>query len=117
MILAEIVVIVVEIYLVVGVLFGIAFVTRGVAHAPGKPFASAGWCVITCSRQAFPEDCPWEDGPEDHLQMDLSDVDNLADGVAELRARLDGGPLHPSNLPKRFDSLVRASALPRLRFP
>ena len=29
---------------------------------------------------------------------------------------LDGSPLHPSNLSKRFDRLVRASGLPRLRF-
>ncbi len=68
--------------------------SRGIGHATVKRFSSAGWRVITCSRQAFPEDCPWEAGPEDHLQMDLSDVANLEDGVAELRARLDGGPLH-----------------------
>lgn len=68
--------------------------SRGIGHATVKRFSSAGWRVITCSRQAFPEDCPWEAGPEDHLQMDLSDVANLEAGVAELRARLDGGPLH-----------------------
>ena len=68
--------------------------SRGIGHATVKRFSSAGWRVITCSRQAFPEDCPWEAGPEDHLQMDLSDVDNLEAGVAELRARLDGGPLN-----------------------
>ncbi len=42
MILAEIVVIVVEIYLVVGVLFGIAFVTRGV-QAIDHAAAGTGW--------------------------------------------------------------------------
>ncbi len=68
--------------------------SRGIGHATVKRFSSAGWRVITCSRQAFPEDCPWEAGPEDHLQMDLSDAANLEAGVAELRARLDGGQLH-----------------------
>ena len=43
--------------------------SRGIGHATVKRFSSAGWRVITCSRQAFPEDCPWEVGPEDHLQI------------------------------------------------
>ncbi|MFP6726737.1 MAG: SDR family NAD(P)-dependent oxidoreductase, partial [Alphaproteobacteria bacterium] len=38
--------------------------SRGIGHATVKRFSSAGWRVITCSRQAFPEDCPWEAGPE-----------------------------------------------------
>ena len=68
--------------------------SRGIGHATVKRFSSAGWRVITCSRHAFPEDCPWEAGPEDHLQIDLADHDNIADGLAELRERLAGGPLH-----------------------
>ena len=68
--------------------------SRGIGHATVKRFSSAGWRVITCSRQAFPEDCPWEAGPEDHLQIDLADQSNIADGLAELRDRLGGGPLH-----------------------
>ena len=39
--------------------------SRGIGHATVKRFSSAGWRVITCSRHAFPEDCPWEAGPED----------------------------------------------------
>lgn len=68
--------------------------SRGIGHATVKRFSSAGWRVITCSRHAFPEDCPWEAGPEDHLQIDLADPDNIAEGIAELRQRLDGGPLN-----------------------
>ncbi len=68
--------------------------SRGIGHATVKRFSSAGWRVITCSRHAFPEDCPWEAGPEDHLQIDLSDADSLGDRVAELRRMLDGEPLH-----------------------
>ena len=45
--------------------------SRGIGHATVKRFSSAGWRVITCSRQPFPEDCPWEMGEEDHIQVDL----------------------------------------------
>ena len=38
--------------------------SRGIGHATVKRFSSAGWRVISCSRQPFPEDCPWEAGPE-----------------------------------------------------
>ena len=33
-----------------------------------------------------------------------------------LRCELNGRPLHPGNLSKRFDRLVASSDLPRLRF-
>lgn len=67
--------------------------SRGIGHATVKRFSSAGWRVITCSRHAFPEDCPWEAGPEDHVQIDLSDATALPEAIAELRSRLDGQPL------------------------
>jgi NAD(P)-dependent dehydrogenase (short-subunit alcohol dehydrogenase family) len=67
--------------------------SRGIGHATVKRFSSAGWRVITCSRQPFPEDCPWEAGPEDHIQIDLSNCDGLDAGIAEMRSRLDGGTL------------------------
>jgi len=68
--------------------------SRGIGHATVKRFSSAGWRVITCSRQPFPEDCPWEAGPEDHLQIDLSDPADVERGLAELRDRLGDTPLH-----------------------
>ncbi len=68
--------------------------SRGIGHATVKRFSGDGWRVITCSRQPFPEDCPWEAGPEDHIQIDLADRHALAAGIAEMRARLDDGALH-----------------------
>ena len=68
--------------------------SRGIGHATVKRFSSAGWRVITCSRHAFPEDCPWEAGPEDHLQIDLADPENLETGIAELKVRLGGAALN-----------------------
>ena len=76
--------------------------SRGIGHAAVKRFSSAGWRVITCSRYGFPEDCPWEMGPEDHIQVDLSDPVAMADAIEEVRQRLVGG---------RLEALVNNAAI------
>lgn len=68
--------------------------SRGIGHATVKRFSSAGWRVITCSRHAFPENCPWAAGPEDHIQVDLADPDDTERAVREMRERLTDGKLH-----------------------
>lgn len=68
--------------------------SRGIGHATVKRFSSAGWRVITCSRHAFPENCPWAAGPEDHIQVDLADAADTQRAVAEMRSRLADGKLH-----------------------
>jgi NAD(P)-dependent dehydrogenase (short-subunit alcohol dehydrogenase family) len=68
--------------------------SRGIGHATVIRFSSAGWRVITCSRHPFPEQCPWGAGPEDHIQIDLADRADTIRGIAEIRERLGGGPLH-----------------------
>src|SRR4026207_1925092 len=67
---------------------------RGIGHATVKRFSAAGWRVITCSRHPFPEECPWEAGPEDHIQVDLADPANTQHAVAEIKSRLTDGELH-----------------------
>ncbi len=67
--------------------------SRGIGHATVKRFSSAGWRVITCSRQPFPENCPWEMGPEDHIQVDLADAADTERAIDEIRTRLTGGRL------------------------
>ena len=69
--------------------------SRGIGHATVKRFSAAGWRVITCSRHGFPEECPWEMGPEDHIQVDLSSAQDTERAVAEIRERLvpEGGCL------------------------
>jgi NAD(P)-dependent dehydrogenase (short-subunit alcohol dehydrogenase family) len=64
--------------------------SRGIGHATVKRFSAAGWRVLTCSRHPFPENCPWEAGPEDHVQVDLSDPDNTDEAIAEIKGRLHG---------------------------
>src|SRR5690348_6662091 len=68
--------------------------SRGIGHATVIRFSSAGWRVITCSRHPFPEECPWDAGPEDHIQVDLASPDDTLRAVAEIRKRLEGGQLH-----------------------
>ncbi|MEW6122530.1 MAG: SDR family oxidoreductase [Pseudomonadota bacterium] len=68
--------------------------SRGIGHATVKRFSSAGWRVITCSRQPFPEQCPWGAGPEDHIQVDLANADDTRAAVEEIRNRLPHGQLH-----------------------
>jgi NAD(P)-dependent dehydrogenase (short-subunit alcohol dehydrogenase family) len=78
--------------------------SRGIGHATVKRFSGEGWRVITCSRQAFAENCPWPSGPEDHIKVDLSDPEDVGLAVAEIRHRLEaeGGQL---------DALVNNAAI------
>ena len=90
--------------------------SRGIGHATVKRFSTEGWRVITCSRHGFPENCPWEAGAEDHLQIDLASEADVMRGSSELLNRLDGKPLHAlvnnagispkSEDGKRLDSLT-----------
>ena len=70
--------------------------SRGIGHATVKRFSAAGWRVITASRHPFPENCPWEMGPEDHLPVDLASPDDTLRAVEETKERLEpeGGVLH-----------------------
>jgi len=68
--------------------------SRGIGHATVIRFSSAGWRVITCSRHPFPEQCPWDAGPEDHIQVDLSDHDSTLGAIEEIKSRLGTGELH-----------------------
>jgi NAD(P)-dependent dehydrogenase (short-subunit alcohol dehydrogenase family) len=64
--------------------------SRGIGHATVKRFSAAGWRVITCSRHPFPENCPWEAGPEDHIQVDLANPANTQQAISEVKRRLKG---------------------------
>ena len=68
--------------------------SRGIGHATVKRFSAAGWRVITCSRHPFPENCPWEAGPEDHIQVDLADPQDTLAAIGVIKQRLEHGELH-----------------------
>lgn len=76
--------------------------SRGIGHATAKLFSDQGWRVVTVSRQAFSPRCPWAAGPEDHVQLDLGDIDRFAEGLAEIRRRLPD---------RRLDALVNNAGI------
>jgi len=67
--------------------------SRGIGHATVKRFSAAGWKVLTVSRQAFSEHCPWEGGAESHVQMDLTDMAKLPAAIEEIKRKLPDGKL------------------------
>lgn len=75
--------------------------SRGIGHATVIKFAKEGWRVITCSRQAFSEECPWG-GEENHIQIDLSDPKATIEAIVRIKKRLIGG---------RLDALVNNAGI------
>ncbi|GHF00864.1 short-chain alcohol dehydrogenase [Aliiroseovarius zhejiangensis] len=64
--------------------------SRGIGHATVRRFNREGWRVITCSRHAIPEECPWGGTGKDHVQLDLSDPADTINAVGVIQEKLDG---------------------------
>jgi len=64
--------------------------SRGIGHATVKRFGAEGWRVITCSRNAFDDRCPWPGGEENHIQVDLADPKQTIAAIDQIKGRLDG---------------------------
>ena len=64
--------------------------SRGIGHATVKRFSSDGWRVLTCSRQAFDERCPWPGGRKNHIQVDLADPKQTMAATEEIKSKLNG---------------------------
>lgn len=75
--------------------------SRGIGHATVRRFAHEGWRVISCSRQAFSEECPWPGGAENHVQIDLADPTDTINAVGRIQEMLDG----------RLDALVNNAGI------
>ena len=67
--------------------------SRGIGHATVKKFASENWRVITCSRQAFDERCPWPGGEMNHIQLDLSNPKQTIEAIEAIKSKI-GPNLH-----------------------
>jgi NAD(P)-dependent dehydrogenase (short-subunit alcohol dehydrogenase family) len=69
--------------------------SRGIGHSIVRKFAAEGWRIITISRHPFEGSrCPWEAGPQDHVQLDLVDRDGIGRAITEIRRKIGDGPLH-----------------------
>ena len=62
--------------------------SRGIGHATVKRFSDAEWRIITCSREAVPEECKRDPNWTQHITADLGDpgdLDRHSDEPALLR--------------------------------
>ncbi|WP_371171240.1 SDR family NAD(P)-dependent oxidoreductase [Aliiroseovarius sp. 2305UL8-7] len=75
--------------------------SRGIGHATVRKFSREGWRVITCSRQPFPDECPWGGGSENHVVLDLSDPADTINAVGLIQEKLEG----------RLDALVNNAGI------
>lgn len=57
--------------------------SRGIGHATVKRFSEAGWRIVTCSREAVPEECKRDPNWSHHLTADLSVAAELDRFIAE----------------------------------
>ena len=64
--------------------------SRGIGHATVKKFNTAGWRVLTCSRQVFDERCPWPGGKENHIQVDLANPQSTIAAAEKIKNKLNG---------------------------
>jgi NAD(P)-dependent dehydrogenase (short-subunit alcohol dehydrogenase family) len=62
--------------------------SRGIGHSTVKHFSAAGWRVLTVSREPFNENCPWPEGQDNHIQLDLANIESIETGISEIKSRL-----------------------------
>ncbi|MGE0735603.1 MAG: SDR family NAD(P)-dependent oxidoreductase [Alphaproteobacteria bacterium] len=68
--------------------------SRGIGHATVKRFSQEGWRIITCSRDAVPEECKRDPNWSDHFTVDLAHPAEVERFVADVGALLQDAPLH-----------------------
>ncbi|GAB5343174.1 SDR family NAD(P)-dependent oxidoreductase [Pseudomonas fluorescens] len=68
--------------------------SRGIGHATVKHFNAAGWRVFTASRQSWATECPWADGQENHIHLDLEDIGSIEASIDLIKEKLGDGKLH-----------------------
>ncbi len=68
--------------------------SRGIGHATVKRFSSAGWNIITCSREDVPEECKRDPNWSHHIPTDLGDAASVDAFIAQTNALIGDGPLH-----------------------
>lgn len=67
--------------------------SRGIGHATVKRFAAEGWRVITCSREAVPDECRRDPGWSHHLVADLADMASVENFVRQTNEIIGDGTI------------------------
>ena len=68
--------------------------SRGIGHATVKRFSKEGWRVLTCSRDAIPDECKYDPNWTDHITVDLAKPADVDHFVGEALRILNGQPIH-----------------------
>lgn len=64
--------------------------SRGIGHATVQRFESEGWRVLTCSRHPFDARCPWPNGQDNHIEIDLASPDKTMAAIEGIKQKLNG---------------------------
>ncbi|HVZ00378.1 MAG TPA: SDR family oxidoreductase [Dongiaceae bacterium] len=68
--------------------------SRGIGHATVQRFSHEGWRIITCSREAVPEECKRDPNWTHHITADLARTADVERFVEEATAILGDRPVH-----------------------
>jgi len=68
--------------------------SRGIGHATVQRFSAEGWQIITCSREAIPEECKADPNWTHHITADLAKTADTEHFIDEALKVLDDQPVH-----------------------
>jgi NAD(P)-dependent dehydrogenase (short-subunit alcohol dehydrogenase family) len=68
--------------------------SRGIGHATVQRFSGEGWRIVTCSREAIPEECKADPNWTHHITADLAKTADTEHFIAEALKVLGDQPVH-----------------------
>jgi NAD(P)-dependent dehydrogenase (short-subunit alcohol dehydrogenase family) len=68
--------------------------SRGIGHTTVQRFSAEGWRIVTCSREAIPEECKADPNWTHHITADLAKTADTEHFIAEALKVLGDAPVH-----------------------
>jgi NAD(P)-dependent dehydrogenase (short-subunit alcohol dehydrogenase family) len=68
--------------------------SRGIGHATVQRFSAEGWRIVTCSREAIPEECKRDPNWTHHITADLGKTADTEHFIDEALKVLGDAPVH-----------------------
>ena len=68
--------------------------SRGIGHATVQRFSNEGWRIVTCSREAVPEECKRDPNWTHHITADLAKTADTEHFIAEALKVIGDTPVH-----------------------